>query len=116
MARNNLQYLNLEHPKVIRRGVLQTAIDSTYSLIHFEDYKLIRSKKITQIKKIKTIIRKIKRELNSLNKILSPLEEKIITDKKEFVKKPKKRSVTKRVNTLDEEIKDIKSKLKKIGI
>ena len=52
MASNkSSEYMRVEQPLFLRRKLLETAVDSTEILRFFENYKLIKEKKVSQIKK-----------------------------------------------------------------
>ena len=118
-AKGSSEYMRVDNPIVLRRKVLETAIDSTESLRFFENYKIIRDKKSNQIKKLRTIMRKVKREITAFNnlmpetKITEELEEK--EEKKSRTKKGKPVK-TKKARNLEEEISNIKYRLSNLGV
>ena len=57
------EYVKLENPLLVRRKILEAAIDSTNTLKFFEKYKLIKEKKVSEINSLKKLIRKIKGKL-----------------------------------------------------
>lgn len=116
-AKDSSEYMKVDNPLVLRRKVLETAIDSTKFLRFFEDYKVIRDRKSNQIKKLRTLMRKIKREITAFNKLMpeTKITEKLEEEKKtkKIKGKPKK---TKKARNLEEEISNIKSKLSNLGV
>ncbi len=118
-AKGSSEYMKVDNPLVLRRKVLETAIDSTKSLRFFEDYKVVRDRKADQIKKLRTLMRKIKREITAFNKLMpetkitEKLEEKEERKTKKIKGKPTK---TKKARNLEEEISNIKSKLSNLGV
>ena len=116
-AKGSSEYMKVDNPLVLRRKVLETAIDSTKFLRFFEDYKVIRDRKSDQIKKLRTLMRKIKREITAFNKLMPETK---ITEKLEEEKKTKKikgkPTKTKKARNLEEEISNIKSKLSNLGV
>ncbi len=115
VSKKNSEYVRIEQPIFLRRKLLETAVESTEILRFFENYKSIRNKKVSQIKKLRTITRKIKREIFKLNK---EMPESTVGEIKPLKKDKSntKTKKTKRATTLDEELKRIKLKLSKLSI
>ncbi len=114
----NAEYINIDQSNVFRKRILETTVDVTQTLRFFEKYPKIRSKKIAQINKIKTLMKKITKEVNALETILPGIVErsKEGPTKQTKGKRLAKPAISKRESDLDLEIKEIKSKLSKLGI
>ena len=113
--KKNVEYVQIDQPVVIRRNILETAVESANSLKFFEDYKEIKSKKVSQIKKIRTLLRKINREMLAFEKLLPEVKEEKIEEPKGKLDGAKEEK-TKKTEGLDAEIDKIKSKLSSLGI
>ena len=118
MVTKNAEYINIDQSNVVRKRVLETAVDTTQTLRFFEKYPKIKAKKVAQITKIRTVMRKIMKEVKLLEEVLPELVEKpeIEPTKKKSIKSHKKQTLTKRESDLDQEIKEIKEKLSKLGV
>jgi hypothetical protein len=118
MVSKNPEYVKVEGPLVFRKEILETAVDSATTLRFFEKYGTIRSKKSLQIKKLKIIMGKIVKEINAFEKIIPETDIDFKNDeKKELPKKGiKKIKKTKRESKLEDQIKEIKEKLSKLGV
>ena len=115
MASNkSSEYIKVDQPLFLRRKLLETAVDSTEILRFFENYKLIKEKKVFQINKLKTLMIKIKREIIKLNKELPESKKENIPKNKPNKKKQPEQ--TKKVKSLDEELVRIKEKLSNLSI
>ena len=113
-SKKSSEYVRVEQPLFLRRKLLETAIESTEVLRFFESYKTIREEKVSKIKKLRTLMRRIKREISNLDKEMPESKIGEQQEKPEKVKSlPKK---TKKVNSLDEELDKIKQKLSDLSI
>ena len=118
MVAKNAEYINIDQSNVARKRILETAVDTTQTLRFFEKYPKIKAKKVAQLNKIRTIIRKVMVEIKALELIMPELVEKpeIKPKKRTTTKKTSKPMLTKRESDLDQEIKDIRAKLSKLGV
>ena len=118
MVARNAEYINIDQSNVVRKRVLETAVDATQTLRFFEKYPKLKSKKVAQMSKIRTVMKKIMGEVKALEQVLPELTEKLEIEpkKKAPKKKVSKPTLTKRESDLDQEIKEIKAKLSNLGV
>ena len=116
-------FVRVENPLVLREEILHSAIDTTSILKSYERYGLLRDKKITLMKKVRTLIRKIEKEFKVIREKQLPRVEEIERDIELNGKKKKKTSKvhqikkTKVVRTsLDRDIDEIRKKLSELEV
>lgn len=114
----NAEYVNLNESNVYRRRILETAVDATQVLKFAENHSKLKSKKTAQITKLRTIMRKITKEVNALKAVLPEMIEhpEIEPKKKATTRRTAKKVLTKKESELDQDIKEIKEKLSKLGV
>ncbi len=116
-------FVRVENPLVLREEILHSAIDTTSILKSYERYGLLRDKKITLMKKVRTLMRKIEKEFKVIREKQLPRVEEIERDIELNGKKKKKTSKvhqikkTKVVRTsLDRDIDEIRKKLSELEV
>ncbi|MBT3395160.1 hypothetical protein HOA59_00165 [archaeon] len=116
-------FVRVGSPSVLREEILHSAIDSTSILKSYERYGLLRDKKITLMKKVRTLMRKIEKEFKLIREKQLPKVEEIERDielngkKKKEVSKVHQIKKTKVVKTsLDRDIDEIRKRLSELKV
>lgn len=114
-SRSNVgEYVSLTQPISIRKNILETAIRCALILKYFENYKGIRKDKIEKINKIRTVMRRIIREVNALNMVLPAMKGEGESPTKTEKKQIKRRVIRK--EGIESDIEDIRKKLSELGV
>ncbi len=116
-------FVRVEAPLILREEILHSAIDATNILKSYEKYGLLRDKKITLMKRIRTLMKKIEKEFKLIREKQLPqieeIEKSIEMNGKKEIKKKKIHQIKKtpiEKTALDKEIEEIRAKLNSLRI
>lgn len=107
-------YVRIDHSVMLRKEILETAIEIANLIKRWEGYKVLREKKLQQIKVLKKLMSDIEKEFRSFNRDLPKVEiEKVDKEVKEGVEV----SVKKReISTIDKDLEELKAKLAQLRV
>ncbi len=113
----NSAYVKVDSPLLIRREILESAIESAELLKSWESYQSYKFKKLEVVRKVVNIMKRIEREVVSLKKKLPvvdvpELEEEKMEPMKVVKNKPKK--VDNR-SQIDKEIGSLQDRLNRLS-
>ncbi len=113
----SITYVKVDQPDHLRKDILETAIESAELLKKWESYQKFKEEKAEIFKKLVVVMKKIGKETNSLKKHLPKSDDVKIKEKTTKKKTSTKISEKKEHKfELDEEINDIRSRLKKLEL